>query len=69
MVLLRGSSGDLILNISTIEMASNITDLSPFVQYWVIVFAETVETGGSANISFTTREASKLTHNVILITH
>lgn len=50
-------------------MASNITGLSPFVQYWIIVFADTVETGGSANISLTTREASKLTHNVILITH
>ena len=44
-------------------MASNITELSPFVQYWVTVFAETVETGETANISLITREASKLVEN------
>lgn len=61
-ILLRGSSGDLILNTSTTDTASNITDLSPFIEYQVILFAETVETGESANISFITNEASKLTH-------
>lgn len=64
-VLLRGSDGDLISNTSTTEMTSNITDLSPFVQYWVFLFAETVETGESANISFITSEASKSTHTLI----
>ena len=47
---------------STTDMATNITDLSPFIEYQVTLFAETVETGESANISFTTSEASKLTH-------
>ena len=61
-ILLRGIAGDLILNMSTTDMESNITDLSPFIEYQVFVFAETVETGESANISFKTSEASKLTH-------
>ena len=42
-------------------MANNFTDLSPFVQYTVVVFAETVEIGESTSISLTTHEASKLT--------
>ena len=61
-ILLIGSTGDLILNTSTTDTASNITDLSPFIEYQVILFAETVETGESANISFVTSEASKLTN-------
>ena len=51
----------MIRNISTTEMANNFTDLSPFVQYTVVVFAETVEIGESASISLITHEASKLT--------
>lgn len=46
-------------------MASNITNLSPFTQYWVAVFAQTVESGESSNIYLMTHEDSKL----ILIEH
>lgn len=60
-VSLTGRSGELLSNISTIEMSVNITNLSPFMPYWVVVFAETVEIGeGSANFSFRTLEAGKL---------
>ena len=54
------SSNILQYNISTIEMMANITGLSPFMQYFVVVFAETVDIGEmSANVSFRTQEDSK----------
>lgn len=51
----------LVSNISTTDMVVNITDLSPFVQYSVVVFAETVEVGErSANLSLLTAEAGTI---------
>ena len=59
-VLVTKNNGVLVSNMSTPEMAVNITDLSPFVQYWLVVFAQTVEIGeGSANFSLLTAEAGK----------
>ena len=50
------------------ELTANVTGRDPFVQYWVMVFAETIEVGeGSANFSFTTRQDSKITSITILI--
>lgn len=52
-------------NFTSNELSANVTGLDPFVQYWVVVFAQTVEVGeGSSNLSFTTRQDSKptLTH-------
>ena len=48
--------------IFSVETSVNVTDLNPFVHYWVVVFAETIEIGdSSANITFRTSEESKLT--------
>ena len=50
------------------ELTTNVTGLDPFVQYWVMVFAETIEVGeSSANFSFTTRQDSKLSLIIVLI--
>jgi hypothetical protein len=47
----------------TADTSVNITDLSPFVQYWLVVFAETIEIGDiSVNMTFRTSEESKLIH-------
>ena len=51
----------------TNETLVNVTDLSPFVHYWVVVFAETIEIGEkSENITFRTSEESKPTHIILL---
>ena len=43
------------------ELTAKVTGLDPFVQYWVTVFAETIEVGeGRTNFSFTTHQDSKL---------
>lgn len=49
--------------IVTSETLVNITNLSPFVHYWAVIFAETNEIGEkSANITFRTSEESKPKH-------
>ena len=44
------------------ELTANVTGLDPFIQYWVMIFAETTEVGeGSTNFSFITHQDSKIT--------
>ena len=61
-VTLTERGGDFMRKIFSVETSVNVTDLNPFVHYWVVVFAETIEIGdSSANITFRTSEESKLT--------
>ena len=51
-------------NISTDQLSVNVTELVPFTQYWIVVFAETVAVGdGSSNISIRTLQDSKQKSN------
>ena len=51
-------------NITTDQLSVNITGLVPFTQYWIVVFAETVDVGdGSSNISIRTLQDSKQKSN------
>lgn len=60
-VTLSERGGHFMRSIVTAESTLNVTDLSPLVHYWVVVFAETIEIGdSSANITFRTGEESKL---------
>ena len=61
-VLVTGSDGESVSNISTSDLSTNVTNLLPFTPYFVEVFAETVEVGvASDSISFNTTEAVSLT--------
>ena len=60
-VTLTERGGHFMRNLATAETSVNATELSPFVHYWVVVFAETIEIGErSENITFRTSEESKL---------
>lgn len=62
-VRLTERGNNFVQNRITADTSVNITDLSPFVQYSLVVFAETIEIGDiSANITFRTSEESKLIH-------
>ena len=51
-------------NITTGQLSVNATELVPFTQYWIVVFAETVAVGdGSSNISIRTLQDSKQKSN------
>ena len=53
--------GHFMQNTVIADTSSNITNLRPFVHYWLVVFAETIEIGDSStNITFRTSEESKL---------
>ena len=59
-VSVTGSDGESVSNISTSNSSTNVTNLLPFTQYFVEVFAETVEVGlASDTISFNTSEAGE----------
>ena len=60
-VTLTERGGHFMQNTVIADTSANITNLSPFVHYWLVVFAETIEIGdSSANITFRTSEESKL---------
>ena len=62
-VSLTNSEDGSVMNVTTVppELSVNVTGLDPFVRYWVVVFAETIDIGeGSFNFSFRTMEDSKL---------
>ena len=62
-ITLTERGGHFMRNVITAETSVNVTELSPFVHYWVVVFAETIGIGErSANITFRTSEESKLIH-------
>ena len=51
-------------NISTDQLSVNVTELVPFTEYWIVVFAETIAVGdGSSNISIQTLQDSKQKSN------
>ena len=55
--------GHFMQNTVIADTSANLTNLRPFVHYWLVVFAETIEIGDSStNITFRTSEESKLLH-------